>query len=208
MARSERITKAGIKINFRENSNKMNEQATDTLIWDKYFINSIFEHVNVWINAYDKDMNLIMWNPMAEITSGYTREEVVGNNKIWDWLYPDETYRAKIVTIAANVIDGIQPDIFESDILCKDKTIKTIAWNTQAIYDSDGNFLGVITFGYDVTRRKKTEEALQKANDELSILYNIASVTSSAIELNSILKRALQEVLPAMGAEKGVIHLG
>ncbi len=180
----------------------------DSFAWDKYFIDSIFEHVNVWINAYDKDMNLVMWNPMAEITSGYSREEVVGNSKIWDWLYPDEAYRAKIVGIASDVIYGIQPDIFESDILCKDqKTIKTIAWNTQAIYDADKKFLGVVTFGYDVTERKQTQEALTKANDELSILYNIASVTSSVLDLNTILEQVLKDVLTAMGSEKGIIHL-
>lgn len=179
----------------------------NTFAWDKYFVDSIFENVNVWINAYDQDMNLVMWNPQAEKTSGYSRDEVVGNNKIWEWLYPNQAYREEIVDFAASVVHGIQPDNFETTILCKDGTYKTIVWNSRAIANERGDFLGVVTFGYDVTERKKTEDALRVANGELSTLYSIASATSSLLDLDEILQRALEEVLPALQVEKGVIHL-
>ena len=39
--------------------------------------NNIIENVNVWLNIYDRDLNLTMWNAMAEKISGYSREEVL-----------------------------------------------------------------------------------------------------------------------------------
>ena len=174
---------------------------------DAYSI-SIIENVNVWLNIYDKDLNLVFWNAVAEKISGYSREEVLGHKKIWEWLYPDETYRKLITKRAADLLLGeTSVEDWETQILCRNNEVKTITWNSQAVYDENDHFQGVITFGYDVTSRKNAEEALKKAHNELSVLLNVASVTSGSIDLDVILERALEQVLPIMKSKKGLIHL-
>jgi PAS domain S-box-containing protein len=175
--------------------------------WDAYS-HSIIENVNVWLNVYDKDLNLVFWNAVAEKISGYSRDEVLGHSMVWEWLYPDETYRKFIILRAADLLVGEATiEDWETQILCRNNEVKTIAWNSQAVYDDSDQFQGAITFGYDVTSRKNAEDALKKAHDELSVLLNVASVTSGSIDLDVILRRSLEQVLPIMKSAKGLIHL-
>jgi len=172
------------------------------------FSDSIIENVNVWLNVHDNDLNIIYWNKVAEEISGYSRDEVLGHTKIWEWLYPDEVYRQQSMTPAFNIITENQPlEYFEREILCKDGRLKTILWNSRSLKDEQGAIYGAITFGYDITGRKRAEEALKKAHNELSVLYDVASVASESIDLNTILESSLDRVLPTMKSKKGTIHL-
>lgn len=170
---------------------------------------SFLESVNVWINIYDKDMKMVFWNAMAEEISGFSREEVLGHDGIWHWHYPDPVYHKEMTELARSVVtEGMSfTDNIESQIVCRDGTVKSILWRSRALFDADNQTIGAVTFGYDVTDRIKAEEALKKAHRELSVLYAVASVTSGAMDLATVLERSLEQVLPVMDAEKGLIHL-
>jgi PAS domain-containing protein len=69
------------------------------------FSDSIVENVNVWLNVYDTQLNIVVWNKVAEEISGYSREEVVGHSKIWEWSYPDAEYRQAIIAKSATLVE-------------------------------------------------------------------------------------------------------
>lgn len=98
-------------------------------------------------------------------------------------------------------------EYFETRIRCKNGELKTILWNSRSLVDENGQIYGAITFGYDITDRKKAEEALQKANNEISALYHVASVASASLDLDTILERSLDCVLGTMNSDKGLVHL-
>jgi len=172
------------------------------------FSDSIVENVNVWLNVYDTQLNIVVWNKVAEEISGYSREEVVGHSKIWEWSYPDEEYRKAIIAKSATLVEKDETlEYFETRMRCKDGETKTMLWNTRSLVDEKGTIYGAITFGYDITDRKRAEEALQKAHNEISALYNVASVASASLDLDTILERSLDRVLATMKSDKGAIHL-
>jgi len=172
------------------------------------FSDSIVENVNVWLNVYDTQLNIVIWNKVAEEISGYSREEVVGHSKIWEWSYPDEEYRQAIIAKSATLVEKEETlAYFETRMRCKNGETKTMLWNTRSLVDEKGAVYGAITFGYDITDRKRAEEALQKAYNEISALYNVASVASASLDLDTILERSLDRVLATMKSDKGVIHL-
>lgn len=169
---------------------------------------SIAENVNVWLNVLDDQLNIVLWNRVAETISGFSQEDVVGNNLIWSWLYPDEEYRQRIMARTACLFEkdtGLE--YFETRIRCKNGEIKIISWNSCSLVNEIGRIYGIITFGYDITDRKQTEEALRKANREISALYHVASVASASLDLDTILERSLDCVLGTMNTDKGLIHL-
>lgn len=170
--------------------------------------NSIVESANIWLNVLDTQLNIVLWNKVAERISGYSREEVLGHNRIWEWLYPDPEYRREVVTKAATLVQrDTMLEYFETTILCKNGEFRTISWNSRSLVDEHGAPFGAITFGYDITDRKRAEEALQKAHDEISALYHVASVASASLDLDTILERSLDCVLATMKSDKGLIHL-
>lgn len=60
------------------------------------FQNEMFDSAVLWINTLDVNGNVVMWNRAAEEISGYSREEVAGHGRVWEWLYPDEEYRSMV----------------------------------------------------------------------------------------------------------------
>jgi len=172
------------------------------------FSDIIVENVNVWLNVYDTQLNIMVWNKVAEEISGYSREEVVGHSKIWEWSYPNEEYRNAIIAKSATLVEKDETlAYFETRMRCKNGETKTMLWNTRSLVDEKGTVYGASTFGYDITDRKRAEEALQKAYNEISALYNVASVASASLDLGTILERSLDRVLATMKSDKGVIHL-
>ncbi|MGA2308690.1 MAG: PAS domain S-box protein [Candidatus Bathyarchaeia archaeon] len=136
------------------------------------FQNKVIDTAIVWINLLDREGNVILWNRAAELISGYSREEVIGHKKIWEWLYPDPQYCAKIFAHQRRTIEHNESAFrdFETVIRCKDGALKTISWYSNNILDENGETVGSIAMGIDATELKKTEKDLQEAIERLAIM--------------------------------------
>jgi len=125
------------------------------------FQESIIDNANVWLNVIDADHQVLIWNKAAETISGYSREEVVGHNKIWEWLYPDEAYRNELIRkVEAVVTNDEVREGLETTICCKDGQTKIISWHERRLGDKQGNPIGSIALGRDITGRKRVEQQL------------------------------------------------
>jgi len=128
------------------------------------FLEMVIDNANVWLNVLDNEGNVVIWNKAAEEISGYTRDEVIGNNKIWEWSYPEKSYREKVQTKALAIINrGEILENFETNICRKDGKVRTMSWHSQHLADLDGNPMGSIAFGRDITTTKLLEAQLAHA---------------------------------------------
>jgi len=147
------------------------------------FQNKVIDTATVWVNLLDLKGNVILWNRAAELVSGYSREEVIGHNKMWKWLYPDPNYRAKFFDIGKEIIErGKRLEDFDSVIRCKDGSLKTISWYATNVLDEKGKPAGSVSVGIDVTERKKAQKAinnamrlLRQSNEELESYTYVVS---------------------------------
>ncbi len=147
-----------------EEALQRSEEQTRSLL---EFQNKIIDTAIVWINLLDKEGNITLWNRAAELISGYSREEVMGHKKIWEWLYPDQDYRAKIFVEVENIIKGESIKDFETAIRCKDGDLKTISWHSNNILDEYGEPVGSIAVGIDITEQREAEQKLLEYADHL-----------------------------------------
>ena len=143
-------------------------QTEEELLRLNQFRELIIDNANIWLNVLDEQGNVVVWNKAAESISGYTRDEVVGNDRIWDWCYPVAKYRARFMAQAAAVIerDEVLED-FESTIHTKDGKLRDISWHTRRLTDEKGKIIGAITLGRDITAQKMAMQALQKSEERL-----------------------------------------
>jgi len=135
------------------------------------FRESIIDNANVWLDVIDANGNVMIWNKAAEEISGYSRDEVVGHGRIWEWLYPDEAYRKEITTKAAAIIEkGEVVENFETTIRRKDGQTRIISWHSRNLTDERGTPIESIALGRDFTEQKRAEEALQESERRYRLL--------------------------------------
>jgi PAS domain S-box-containing protein len=141
------------------------------------FQNEMLETAAVWINTLDQNDNLISWNKAAERISGYSKEEVLGHGKIWEWLYPDENYRNKIYAKAAAIISsGERVENFETIITRKDGEQRIITWNSNNLIDDAGEPVGSIALGSDITERKIEQDEKEKLEEQIRQMQKMDSI--------------------------------
>jgi PAS domain S-box-containing protein len=177
-------------------------------IWQDQLAESLIQSINVWVNVCDTDLNILVWNPTAERICGYSADEVVGHARCWEWFYPDAARRHEVIDLTSQVLfkNGSLRGV-ETEIVCKNGDLKTIAWYSRPLVDALDVVQGFVTFGYDATDKKLAERALQKAHNDLHVLYEIASITNEISNLNLILERSLERILSVMKSPGGTIHL-
>ncbi|MFW6133229.1 MAG: PAS domain-containing sensor histidine kinase [Planctomycetota bacterium] len=132
------------------------------------FLQSVIDNANVWLNVLDDSADVVLWNKAAEQISGYTRQEVLHNDRIWRWLYPDSKYRDEILRRVRAVINGGEPTgDTEALIRCKDGGRRWVAWSSRPLLDEHGRPCGLIALARDVTQRKRAEQELQESRERL-----------------------------------------
>ena len=158
------------------------------------FLESVIDSANVWLSVLDQEGNVLIWNKAAEQISGYSREEVVGHGRIWEWLYPDEQYREWVRATADVIIaKGLREEDFETNIQCRDGETRNMSWNSRAIFDQNNRSMGLVNLGRDVTEQVKMRYELERYSKHLEEL--VAERTKNLRE-NEERLRAMLNVSP------------
>ncbi len=124
----------------------------------------VIQNMPVMMNAFDENWNIIACNDECERVTGYRADEIIGNPKAIELLYPDTHYRKSMMK--KWIGRGSDYYNWEWNITCKDGTIKTVAWsNISERFPVPGWTTWGI--GVDVTELKKVIVTLQKRELEL-----------------------------------------
>lgn len=117
-------------------------------------------------------------NPAWERTLGWSVEVLL--SKPWlDFVHPDDAENTE--NIKSVIVDGKEIYKFENRYICKDGSIKWLAWNSQP-FPKENIMIGAAR---DITEAKKTENELVKAKEK-------------AEEISGKLKAALESMSDAV----------
>jgi PAS domain S-box-containing protein len=144
-----------------------------------------FEHANLGLAISDARTNrFLAVNPTFARQRGYLQDELVGKPVIL--IFPEDLrleLRARIARI-----DEPTHDAFETEQLCKDGRRFPVLLDITVLRGEDGRPMNRIAFAFDLTERKRTEDALRALNVEMERLTHrhVARQTIAAIahELN------------------------
>jgi len=141
-----------------EKANKILQEKEEIIYHLNQFQGNIIHNANVWINALDEKGSVTLWNEAAEKISGYSAAEVIGHDKIWQWLYPDEKYRKEIFAkINAMIEKGEVFQDYETRISCKDGKVKNISWHVRNLTNLQGKIIGSVAISRDITAEKEID---------------------------------------------------
>lgn len=126
------------------------------------FQQEMLDTAAIWINTLDEEGNITFWNKAAEEISGYKAEEVLGHAEVWEWLYPDQHYRAKVLDKVQDIIQKREKvENLETQIQRKDGEYRTISWHSNNLL-KNGKIVGSIALGADISEQKQMEEELYR----------------------------------------------
>jgi len=143
------------------------KHAEQTLVGSEKLFRAIAETVPMMIimwTGYDRTN--AYFNPGIYRLSGYSPEELPNVAAWWPLAYPDPAYRKSLwnewrsrTARAIATRGSIEP--MEAEVTCKDGSKKYVSWGFVSTGEQN------ISFGIDLTERKRAEEALRRLNREL-----------------------------------------
>jgi two-component system, cell cycle sensor histidine kinase and response regulator CckA len=147
-------------LNSVERSTESQRVAQDALRSAKEYAEKLIQTANAIVLGLDESQRVFTWNEVAEKMTGYSLADL----KKRDWvelLIPPEQ-KLNVRREIEKLRRGGIPTSFESSIVTKSGEVRNIAWQNNILRNQD-QAIGTISFGIDITLRKRMEEGLSRS---------------------------------------------
>jgi PAS domain S-box-containing protein len=140
-------------------------------------------------------------NPVAEVLTGWKREEAIGRNLQEIFHVIDEETRQVALSSITDLLKQGDIASLGSHILlvARDGTETPIDDSGAPIVDDRGNITGGVLVFHDISERKRAEEILRQRNQELELLNRASHAFISTLDLDRVLATVLEEVRRVLG---------
>ncbi|WP_164716551.1 response regulator [Paenibacillus whitsoniae] len=178
------------------------------LLKEKEKAQSYLDLVDVIIVVLDRSCRIELLNRRGCSMLGYAEAEIVGKN----WLevcVPEHLLERRRERFQQVMSGGERPDYYESIILNGCGEERLIGWNNTLLRDEEGEIIGLLLAGADITERRQEEEMLHQYRDHLEELVEVRTaelasknvLLADAKELAEAANRAKSEFLANMSHE-------
>lgn len=128
---------------------------------EREFATSILETAQAIVLVLDTEGRIVRFNPFMEILSGYDLREVQG--KDWFDIFLPEDERTRGWQVFQQSLNGTPAKGIIGPILTKHAHHRDIAWWDKRLQDDNGNVVGLVCTGHDVTDLKEAQRKLMQA---------------------------------------------
>lgn len=161
------------------------KRAEEMLSAERNFLNAVLDTAGALVIVLDREGRIVRFNKACEKKTGYTSAEAEGR-VLWDLLLTEDE-KPGVMEVFRRLEAGQFPLEYENHWIARNGELVLISWSNTALLDRKGMVDYIIGTGVDITERKRAEEALRKAHDDLEL-----RVEARTLELQSYMKR-LQE---------------
>ena len=147
---------------------RQRHQAEEMLRESEERFRTLFETAGSFISVASPEGRVLEFNPEAERITGWQRQEVLGR-RFLKLLVP-AAYEEAVMADYEKVLAGQATRGFEMPLKLRDGGERPFLWNVNRLLGKDGEVLGVIAVGQDITDRKRAEEDLRESERKLRIL--------------------------------------
>jgi PAS domain S-box-containing protein len=189
------------------------QRAEEALRESKERFRSLVETTSDWIWEVDADCVYTYGSPKVKDLLGYEPREIIGKRP-FDLMPPEEAKRVAAefdpIVAARRAFSGL-----ENVNLHKDGRTVVLETGGVPILDASGRFCGYRGIDRDITERKRTEEALRDARDELenrvrdrtAELRETVTMLETEVRHRARVERALRETNELLERMFGDIHI-
>ncbi len=150
----------------------------------------------------DKQGRIVELNQAMESIGGYRREDLIGRPFV-EFVHPDD--REKALAALAPSLAGRRINL-ELRVMTKAGTELTLSTNSTPLY-AEGEVVGLVVVGRDITDLKRTQQALEQGNLDLLFLNEVSQAVTSTLDLNEVLTQLMARINDVLGMEAASIML-
>lgn len=152
------------------------------------------------IALHDMDGIILYVNQAVINISGYTQEEIIGNNIL---MFVPRKYRRSIYERHAKRLSGYSGiELYETEFINKFGTLIPVQVTSTPIV-KDGKIISIMIVAHDLTQRKIAEELLIKNKERLDAA--IAILQYDAKDAHELFEYVLEKALQLTGSKIGFI---
>ncbi|MFT6399322.1 MAG: PAS domain S-box-containing protein, partial [Bradymonadia bacterium] len=163
-------------------------------------LTQLIDTANAPIFGVDAWMQVNEWNQSSASITGYEKAEVLGRNLVSDFI--TDEYRESVRSVLASALAGEETSNYEFPLFTKSGSRVEVLLNASSRRDVEGNIVGVVGVGQDITARKVAEAELKDERVQLTV--RVAERTAELSAANTDLaaaSRAKDEFLAGMSHE-------
>ncbi len=149
------------------------KQAEEELQKERDFAESLVETAQAIVLVLDTRGRIVSFNPYMEEITGYKLEEVLGLD--WFSAFLPKRDRECIRELFKKAAADIQTSGNVNSIVTKNGQEREIEWYDKTLKDKEGNIIGVLATGQDITERRRAKESLRESEERFRSLFNQAA---------------------------------
>ena len=123
----------------------------------------LIDTANAPIFGVDIDGRVNVWNQCAMRLVGYSPDEVMGHSLVQEFITKD--YQATVQMVLDQALKGEETANFEFPLMTKANVRLDVLLNATTRRDEQGNIIGVVGIGQDITGRIAQEREYAKLID-------------------------------------------
>lgn len=175
------------------------QRAQEEIRREKEFAESMIETAQAIVLILDTNGRIVFFNPYMEEISGYSLEEVRGEDWVQTFLPPED--REKIALLLDSAIKGERVRGNINPILTKAGQRRDIEWYEKELRDADGRITGILSVGQDISERMKLEGLWKKSE----FIVNSASELMTLINRDYVYEVANESYCRVLGKNRGEV---
>ncbi len=155
------------------------KQAEEAFEQSRKRLEILVQQMPIALVEWDKNFQIVQWNPAAERMFGYSATEIIGQSLTL--LVPEGT-RSEIDTLADRLLQQWQGISGTNENLTKDGRYIVCEWHNVPLISAEGELIGVASMATDVTIRQQMEADLEQTRNFLESVLNHLPVSVIAKE--------------------------
>lgn len=165
--RSADLSNANVQLRQEINERERAEEGLNET--NEFLKNILDSSSSISIISTDTESNVLFWNKGAENLLGYKAEEMVGREKI-DKLYSEDQKESLIEKARSSVLKDKKQVRCEVREITKSGREIWVDLTLTPRFNDEGQVVGILGIGEDITERKKAEEKIEKYSKNLEIM--------------------------------------
>ena len=182
------------------------KRAEEALQHERDFAESLIETAQAIVLVLDPEGRIVRFNPFMEQFSGYRLAEVQGEN--WFTTFLPKRDRSRMKAVFSRAVSGIQTRGHISHLVTHDKQERDISWSDKTLKDADGNTVGLLSIGHDVTESRRAAAALRDHEQQLRLILASTAEGIFGMDLDSKCTFANRSCIELLGYEEEKDLLG